>query len=62
MLRAQAGMRIGETDNCCSEHNADSCLLPLSGKAIYRHQDGPRKAIKLLEDQLAEVPGHLAAR
>ena len=62
MLRAQAELRIGETDNCCSEHNADSCLLPLSGKAIYRHKDGPRKAIELLEDQLAEVPGHLAAR
>jgi hypothetical protein len=62
MLRVQAQMRIGETDNCCSEHNVDSCLVPLEGDAIYRHQDAPRKAIELLKDQLAEVPDDLTAR
>ena len=62
MLRVQAQMRIGETENCCSEHNADSCLIPLRGDAIYQHKEGPRKAIELLEDQLAEVPGDLTAR
>jgi hypothetical protein len=62
MLRVQAQMRIGETDNCCSEHNADSCLIPLEGAAVYRHQEAPRNAIDLLQDQLAEVPGDLTAR
>jgi hypothetical protein len=62
MLRVQANMRIGETDNCCSEHNTDSCLIPLQGSAIYRHPEGPRNAIKLLEEQLAEVPDDLTAR
>ena len=62
MLRVQAEMRIGETDNCCSDHNADSCLLPLRGNAIYRYQDGPRKALELLEDQLREFPNDLNAQ
>src|SRR5262249_35933177 len=33
MLRAQAYLRIGEVENCCAQHNADSCLLPLRGAA-----------------------------
>src|SRR4051812_2761132 len=47
MTRAQAQMRIGEKENCCAEHNGDSCLLPLRGGAIYQHQEGPRLAIRL---------------
>jgi hypothetical protein len=55
-------LRIGESQNCCAEHNADSCLLPLRGEAIYQHQEGPRQAIRLLEEQLAEVPDDPIAR
>ena len=62
MMRAQAWLRIGETDNCCAEHNQDSCLLPLRGAALYRHQEGPLEAIKLLEQQLDESPTDLTAR
>jgi hypothetical protein len=62
MLRVQAYLRIGESQNCCAEHNADSCLMPLRGEAIYQHQEGPRQAIQLLEEQLAEVPGDPIAR
>ena len=62
MMRAQAYLRIGETENCCAEHNQDSCLLPLRGAALYRHQEGPLAAIKLLGEQLAEVPNDMTAR
>ena len=62
MLRAQAHLRIGESENCCAEHNVDSCLVPLRGDAIYRHPEGPLKAIDLLQDQLADVPGDYTAR
>jgi len=62
MMRAQAYLRIGETENCCAEHNQDSCLLPLRGAGLYRHQEGPLEAIKLLEEQLADVPNDMTAR
>lgn len=62
MARVEAFMRIGEIENCCANHNEDSCLFPLKGAAIYKHQNGPRKAIKLLEEQLAESPDDLTAR
>jgi len=62
MTRVQAHMRIGETQNCCAEHNGDSCLMPLQGQAIYQHQEGPRLAIHLLEEQLAEFPKDATAR
>lgn len=62
MLRVQAYLRIGEMDNCCALHNADSCLLPLQGGAIYQKTGGPRRAIELLNEQLAEHPDDLCAR
>ena len=62
MMRVQAFLRIGETDNCCADHNQDSCLLPLRGGALYRHQEGPLEAIKLLTEQLEEVPNDMTAR
>jgi hypothetical protein len=62
MLRVQAHLRSGEIDNCCALHNADSCLLPLQGGAIYRKTEGPRRAIALLEVQLNEHPDDLCAR
>ena len=62
MLRIQAYLRSGEMDNCCALHNADSCLLPLQGGAIYQVTEGPRHAIELLDEQLAEHPDDLCAR
>ncbi len=62
MLRIQAYLRIGEMENCCALHNADSCLLPLRGGAIYQVTEGPRHAIELLNEQLAEHPKDLCAR
>jgi hypothetical protein len=61
MTQLLAYLRSGEEANCCAEHNADSCLLPLRGGAIYRHMEGPRNAIRLLDEQLAEVPGDKGA-
>ncbi len=41
MLRVQAYLRTGEMENCCALHNADSCLLPLQGGAIYQKTGAP---------------------
>src|ERR1051325_2989300 len=62
MARVQANMRLGEEQKCCAEHNPDSCLVPLRGAAIYKHQEGPREAIRLLNGILADAPDDLTAR
>lgn len=62
MLRVQAYLRTGELDNCCALHNADSCLVPLQGGALYQKTEGPSRAIELLDEQLAEHPDDLCAR
>jgi len=60
-LRILANLRTGELDNCCALHNADSCLLPLKGGAIYSKTTGPENAIVLLMGQLNVSPGDLTA-
>ena len=62
MLRAQAYLRMGEQENCCSRHTPDSCLLPLRGSAIYTRQEGPRRAIEVLKEELAEFPEDLGSQ
>ncbi|REK24586.1 MAG: CRTAC1 family protein [Planctomycetota bacterium] len=41
-----AHMRLGETENCCSQHNSDSCILPIRGGGIHTREEGSRNAIK----------------
>lgn len=60
--RATAWLRLGEQENCISNHNADSCLFPLRGGAFYISDRGPRRAIGLLEEQLASYPDDLGSR
>jgi hypothetical protein len=54
--RALAYLRLGEQENCCAEHNADSCLAPLRGGGIHRHTEGSRRASELLLQMLREFP------
>ncbi|HVY70188.1 MAG TPA: CRTAC1 family protein [Verrucomicrobiae bacterium] len=62
MRRVVAFLRAGEQENCLMNHNADSCLVPLRPPAFYRSPRGPRAALGLLNEQLAEFPEDLAAR
>lgn len=55
-------MRRGELANCLSNHNADSCLLPLRGGGLYRWQDDSRKAQSLLATFLERHPDNLTGR
>lgn len=54
--RAVAQIRIGEQENCLTNHNSESCLLPISGDGIHKFQSGSRKAIEILETQLLNAP------
>lgn len=62
LFKAMVYMRIGEMDNCCAAHNADSCLVPLKGEGIYTRKEAPRRAIELFSEQLKEFPNDLTSR
>jgi hypothetical protein len=60
--QALCHLREAERLNCLSNHNADSCLLPLRGGGIHRAQEPSRRTIGVLTNLLAEFPDSLAAR
>lgn len=47
-----AYMRLGETQNCCLLHNADSCLLPIRGGGVHTQEEGSREAIRYFSEVL----------
>ena len=52
-------MRLGETQNCALQHNAESCILPLRGGGIHTLREGSTKATQyfteVLEDSSPEA-------
>lgn len=55
-------MREAERLNCLSNHNADSCLLPLAGGGIHRWKEPARSSLSVLKKTLEEFKDNLAAR
>jgi hypothetical protein len=55
-------LRMAEQRNCLSNHNADSCLLPIKGGGIHLWQEGSRNAIGVLTNLLERHPDNLGAR
>lgn len=56
---AQMGMvqlRIGENNNCITNHNAESCLFPLRGKAVHSDKTGARSAFDTFMKYLEQDP------
>ena len=49
---AMAHLRLGEQENCVSNHTTFSCILPIDKSATHRFQRGSRGAIKILLEQL----------
>ncbi len=60
--QALAYLRIGEQQNCCLTHNAQSCLLPIEGEGIHKKTEGSRGAVKILTELLNEFPNNLTSR
>ncbi len=50
--RAICHLRIGEQQNCLTNHTIESCLFPIKTLGVYQRQDGPREAIKILTECL----------
>ena len=55
-------LREAERLNCLSNHNADSCLLPLQGGGVHRWTEPSHKAFDQLTRTLNRFPDDLAAR
>lgn len=55
-LKAVAHLRLGEQDNCLSNHNKDSCLFPIRDGGVHKNPTGSRGAIAALTDALALSP------
>ena len=46
-----------ELINCFENHNQQSCIFPFGPMAIHQNREGSTKAIKLLEELVADYPG-----
>lgn len=61
-LLAVAYVRLGEVENCCSNHNEESCLFPLKGKAIHTQRRGSEQAIRTYLEILSVFPDDLQTK
>jgi hypothetical protein len=61
-FKALCHLRSGELENCCANHNADSCLFPIQGMGVHSVQRGSRAAIGVLSNILTKYPSDLKAR
>lgn len=59
---ATAYLRLGEQDNCLTNHTTESCLFPISGAGVHQIERGSRGAIKILTELLDEFPNELGPR
>jgi len=61
-LLAVGYLRMGENDNCVSNHNSASCILPLKSKAFHKNTKGSLSAIDIYTQLLRVYPDDLQSR
>lgn len=61
-LLAIIHLRKGEIDNCVLNHNEESCLFPIKGKAIHTDQTGSKGAIEIYNKILESYPNDYQSR
>ncbi|HYD83584.1 MAG TPA: VCBS repeat-containing protein, partial [Opitutus sp.] len=59
MMKALCHLRIGEQENCLTNHNADSCIFPIQGGGVHVRPEGSRAAVALLTQVLERYPERL---
>jgi ASPIC/UnbV protein/VCBS repeat protein len=59
---ANAYFRMGERANCIHNHNAESCIYPISSGGMHHNKTGSEKAIEIYKTILANDPGDLESR
>lgn len=61
-LLATCYLRLGEQQNCITNHTIDSCLAPIRAGGVHTLTKGSEGAMRLLVEQLTEFPDDLRAR
>ncbi len=61
MYEALAWLRLGEQENCLSNHSINSCLAPIQGDGVHKLPRGSQEAIKILREQLRTEPNDFKA-
>lgn len=61
-LLAVGFLRMSENDNCVSNHNSASCILPLKSKAFHKNTKGSLSAIEMYTKLLRVYPDDLQSR
>ena len=51
-FKAVCYLRMGENENCLTNHNADSCIFPIHGKGVHTLERGSRGAVAVLNELL----------
>ena len=59
---AIAYFRLGERTNCIHNHNAESCIYPISNGGVHHDKTGSEKAIEIYKAILTDDPGDLESR
>lgn len=61
-LLAVAYLRQGENENCLANHNSESCIVPLKGKAIHVKKNGSQQAMRYYSLLLEVYPNDVQLR
>ncbi len=59
---AMAWLRLGEQENCITNHTTESCLLPIAGNGVHRLPRGSTEALGILNEVVEADPYRLDAR
>lgn len=59
---AFAYLRMGEVNNCLTNHTAESCIYPIQGGGLHKDPAGSSKAIEMYEKILARNPDDPSAK
>ncbi|MBK5269661.1 MAG: VCBS repeat-containing protein, partial [Bacteroidia bacterium] len=59
---ALAYQRLGERNNCVSNHTSSSCIFPIQGKGIYSDTMASSNSIKIYEEILKQNPNDLESK
>jgi len=62
LWKAMCYLRIGEQENCLTNHTVESCLVPISKNGVHKLPRGSQGAIDVLSELVAENDNDLDAK
>lgn len=55
-------LRMGERQNCITNHSAESCIMPIKDNGVHQNKTGSQKAIEIYEKLLQQNPEDYESR